>query len=97
MTQRVCYVDVAAVSPTLAVLELGGQARRHCRRGGDWPQWRGPDRTGLSKESALLRQWPRSGPALLWSAANLGAGYGSLAVSGDRIFVQGTRAGRASW
>ena len=24
----------------------------------DWPQWRGPDRTGLSKETGLLAQWP---------------------------------------
>ena len=24
----------------------------------DWPQWRGPDRTGLSKETGLLPQWP---------------------------------------
>ena len=63
--------------------------------GSDWPQWRGPDRTGLSKESALLPAWPSSGPPLLWTAANLGAGYGSMAVSGDRIFVQGTRAGRS--
>ena len=61
----------------------------------DWPQWRGPDRTGVSRESALLREWPSSGPALQWSASNLGAGYGSVAVSGDRMFVQGTRAGRS--
>jgi hypothetical protein len=26
----------------------------------DWPQWRGPDRTGLSKETGLLKQWPPS-------------------------------------
>src|SRR4029077_2550531 len=52
---------------------------------GDWPQWRGPDRTGLSKESGLIKQWPASGPAAVWSAANLGAGYGSIAVSGNRI------------
>ena len=58
---------------------------------GDWPQWRGPDRTGLSKESGLIKQWPASGPAKVWSAANLGAGYGSIAVSGDRIFVQGMK------
>jgi len=57
----------------------------------DWPQWRGPDRNGLSKETALSRQWPASGPPLVWSAANLGAGYGSLSVSGDRVFVQGMR------
>src|SRR4030088_1159089 len=44
---------------------------------GDWPQWQGPDRTGLSKEVGLLKEWPASGPALTWRASNLGAGYGS--------------------
>jgi outer membrane protein assembly factor BamB len=58
---------------------------------GDWPQWRGPDRSGLSRETGLLADWPSSGPKLVWSATNLGAGYGSIATSGDRIFVQGTR------
>jgi outer membrane protein assembly factor BamB len=57
----------------------------------DWPQWRGPERAGLSKESGLLKQWPASGPPLVWSASNLGAGYGSIAVSRDRIFVQGLK------
>src|SRR5262245_25477003 len=58
---------------------------------GDWPQWRGPDRTGLSRESGLLKQWPSGGPPLVWSSTNLGAGYGSIATSGDRVFVQGLR------
>jgi outer membrane protein assembly factor BamB len=57
----------------------------------DWPQWRGPDRTGLSKESGLLRQWPQSGPPLAWTAAALGAGYGTVSLKGDRIFVQGLK------
>jgi outer membrane protein assembly factor BamB len=57
----------------------------------DWPQWRGPDRTGISKETGLLAQWPRSGPPVAWSAAMLGAGYGSVAVQGDRVWVQGMR------
>jgi len=56
----------------------------------DWPQWRGPDRTGLSKETGLLKQWPASGPQRVWSTSNLGAGYGSIAVKGDRVFVQGS-------
>ena len=54
----------------------------------DWPQWRGPDRTGKSKETGLLKQWPPGGPTQLWRVTNLGAGYGSLAIKGDRIFVQ---------
>jgi outer membrane protein assembly factor BamB len=57
----------------------------------DWPQWGGPDRNGVSKETGLLKQWPRAGPPLAWSAAMIGAGYGSVAVSGDRVFVQGLR------
>jgi outer membrane protein assembly factor BamB len=32
---------------------------------------------------------------VLWTASNLGAGYGSVAVSGDRLFVQGTRGGQS--
>ena len=57
----------------------------------DWPQWHGPDRNGLSTETGLLQKWPASGPAPLWSVSTLGAGYGSLAVKGDRIFVQGAK------
>jgi len=54
----------------------------------DWPQWRGPDRNGISKETGLLKQWPAGGPPRLWRITNLGAGYGSLSVQGERIFVQ---------
>jgi outer membrane protein assembly factor BamB len=54
----------------------------------DWPQWRGADRSGLSKESGLLKQWPASGPSRVWLISNLGSGYGSISVAGDRIFVQ---------
>ncbi len=57
---------------------------------GDWPQWQGPDRNGLSKESGLLSQWPAAGPQVLWTNSAVGIGYGSIAVKGDRIFVQGS-------
>ena len=59
--------------------------------GMDWPQWRGPNRSGLSLETGLLRAWPAAGPARVWSASNLGAGFGSISVRGDRVFVQGMR------
>src|SRR5438093_13457960 len=75
---------------SLLALSLGATALSGQSNPGDWPQWQGPDRTGLSKETGLLRQWPASGPPLLWSTSSLGAGYGSLAVKGDRIFVQGS-------
>jgi outer membrane protein assembly factor BamB len=54
-------------------------------------QWQGPDRTRTFKETGLLKQWPASGPAMVWTAGGLGAGFGSIAVAGDRVFVQGMR------
>ncbi|HKC87563.1 MAG TPA: PQQ-binding-like beta-propeller repeat protein, partial [Blastocatellia bacterium] len=56
----------------------------------DWPQWRGPERNGVSKDTGLIKQWSSSGPQRAWSISSLGEGYGSLAIKGDRIFVQGT-------
>ncbi len=76
------------IGPALVLLASAISAQTPA---GDWPQWRGPERTGLSKETSLLRQWPASGPAAVWTATGLGGGYGSLAVSGDRVFVQGMR------
>ncbi len=61
----------------------------------DWPQWQGADRTRISKETGLLKQWPSNGPPVVWQATGLGNGYGSMAVAGERVFVQGTRGGNS--
>jgi outer membrane protein assembly factor BamB len=53
----------------------------------DWPQWRGPNRDGISKETGLLQEWPKDGPKLVWQATDLGAGYGAVSVAGDRIYL----------
>jgi outer membrane protein assembly factor BamB len=58
---------------------------------GDWPQWRGPNRDGISTETGLAQQWPASGPPVVWTAPGLGAGYGAVAVKGARVYVQGLR------
>ena len=60
--------------------------------GSDWPQWQGPDRNRISKETGLLPEWPSGGPRIVWTANSLGRGYGSLAVVGDRVFLQGANA-----
>jgi outer membrane protein assembly factor BamB len=57
----------------------------------DWPQWRGPDRTDVSKETGLLATWPDGGPPLLWTYAEAGIGYSGPAVVGDRLFTMGAR------
>ena len=53
----------------------------------DWPQWRGPDRNGISAETGLLKQWPQEGPKLLWELKDIGFGYSTPAVVGDRLYL----------
>lgn len=54
----------------------------------DWPQWRGPERNGISKETGLLKEWPvKDGPKLLWQRSDIGFGYSTPAVLGDRLYL----------
>ncbi len=57
----------------------------------DWPQWRGPERLGVSRETGLLKSWPKTGPALLWTFKNAGLGYSGPAIVGDRLYTLGAR------
>jgi outer membrane protein assembly factor BamB len=57
--------------------------------GDDWPQWRGPQRTGVSAEKGLADSWPAGGPKLVWQNKDVGDGYGSPAIVGDRIYLLG--------
>lgn len=59
----------------------------------DWPQWRGPNRDGISNEKGLLDAWTDKGPPLAWQSGGLGKGYSSVAISGGRIFTLGQRKG----
>jgi outer membrane protein assembly factor BamB len=79
MTKHVLALAAAAALSVVAVSAA------------DWPQWQGPNRTRISQETGLLKAWPAAGPAVVWSAGGLGSGFGSMAVVGDRVFVQGTR------
>lgn len=57
----------------------------------DWPQWRGPERDAISRETGLLPEWPAGGPPLAWRADDLGGGYSTPAVAGGRILALSNR------
>ncbi len=57
----------------------------------DWPQWMGPRRDGISRETGLLKEWPTEGPPIAWQASSVGLGYAGVAVADGRVFVLGTR------
>jgi len=57
----------------------------------DWPQYRGPNRDDVSKETGLLKEWPKGGPTVLWTYDNAGVGYSPVSVVGDRVYITGGR------
>ena len=57
----------------------------------DWPQYRGPNRDGVSKETGLLKKWPDGGPKLAWTYKDAGTGYSGPAIVGDRLYTCGAR------
>ncbi len=57
----------------------------------DWPQWRGPNRDGISTEKGLRGTWTAKGPPLAWQSGGLGRGYSSVAIANGKIFTLGQR------
>jgi outer membrane protein assembly factor BamB len=53
----------------------------------DWPQWRGPERDGVSSEK-VSTTWLADGPKVLWRAS-VGTGFSSISVSEGRMYTMG--------
>jgi len=64
--------------------------------GADWPQFRGPARDNISKEVGLLRQWPTSGPKVLWTIP-VAQGYAGAAIVGGRVYHNDYDEARSEW
>ena len=65
--------------PLLLLLTAAAQAA-------DWPQWRGPQRDGISSETGLLQSWSADGPAVQWRT-RLGNGFSGISIANGRVFT----------
>lgn len=54
--------------------------------GDDWPQWLGPQRDGVWRESGIIEAFPAGGPKVLWRA-KIGGGYTGPAVVNGRVYL----------
>jgi len=62
----------------------------------DWPQFRGPGRDGISKETGLLHKWPPAGPKVLWTVP-VGQGYAGAAIVGGLVFHNDYDEKKSEW
>ncbi|MCZ7648906.1 MAG: PQQ-like beta-propeller repeat protein [Planctomycetota bacterium] len=87
----------------LLIISIGVTDRSRASQdagGGDWPQWRGPRRSGIASPGPkLLERWPEEGPKLLWESEkfpglakggysnnSIVGGCGSVSVVGERAY-----------
>lgn len=55
-------------------------------RADDWPQWLGPQRDGVWRETGIVETLPAEGLRHRWRT-EIGAGYAGPAVANNRVFV----------
>jgi outer membrane protein assembly factor BamB len=61
-------------------------------RADDWPQWQGPQRDGVWRETGILEKFPASGLKVRWRTP-IGGGYSGPSVAGDRVYVMDRQLG----
>jgi len=69
------------------VLAIGIGLSNRATQASDWPQWRGPERNGISQETGLLKEWPKEGPHLNWEVKDLGDGYSTPSIVGEHLYL----------
>ena len=52
----------------------------------EWPQWRGPNRDGMSALAPLNKEWTEKGPPQVWRHS-LGAGFSGISITGSRLYT----------
>src|SRR5207302_7916467 len=61
-------------------------------RADDWPQWAGPRRDGVWRETGIVEKFPAGGPPVKWRVP-VGAGYTGPAVAGGKVYLTDRPAG----
>ena len=61
----------------------------------DWPQWLGPNRDSVWRETGIVQKFPTNGPPILWRTA-LGAGYSGPVVAKGRLYVTDRQLGEGA-
>ena len=59
-----------------------------------WPRLHGPKGNNISAETGLLKNWPKAGPTLLWTAKGIGEGFSSVTLGHGLIYTAGNVGGK---
>src|SRR5438105_132115 len=72
--------------PATIFATVAGCLLTSAARADDWPQWLGPKRDGVWRETGILETFPSGGPRVRWRTP-IGAGYAGPSVVAGRVYV----------
>jgi len=81
--------------PRWIVVILFSLALALASRAEDWPQWRGPRRDGVWRETGILQSFPPDGLKVLWRVP-VGVGFSSPVVAQGKVYVTGSHVTRTN-
>lgn len=84
------------ISMTLIIAAMSLHTERAAAQSeakGEWPQFLGPQRSGISSETGLLDRWPADGPKEAWRVPG-GVGSSGLSISRGRVLTLVQRDGK---
>ena len=73
-------IRVLAFCVTVCVMRI------QSARADEWPQWRGPKRDGVWRETGIIERFPSRQIALKWKAP-ISSGYCGPTVAAGRVYV----------
>jgi outer membrane protein assembly factor BamB len=82
MIKKLCLAAALLAAVSMSVSAQGP----HRIQVGDWPEMRGPNRDGVSRETGLIDTWALNGENFLWRVPY--GGRSAPVVMGNRVYVQ---------
>ena len=80
---RIASIRSLGLSSCLVILAILFQSTAYAD---DWPQWLGPKRDGVWRETETIRSFPADGPKVRWRR-QISSGYVGPAVAQGRVYV----------
>src|SRR5262249_37280979 len=79
---------------TLTLLTAGWLSASSAGLADDWPPGRGVPRAGVSEGTGMLKSRAQGGPKQLWKSTEIGGGYSTPSIVGDRVYLMGDKDGQ---
>jgi len=86
MWTKKCFIPLVDLGLILTALNCSQSSEPYEGSNQVWPQWRGPNRDGISTETKLFKSRSLETPKILWRT-EIGEGFSGIAIAHRRVYT----------